>query len=313
MLNGKIKAQGEPIPACRIPRTPSKWTLAFGLVLMSSAAPSVQADYYPAATFPGDKANNGSGGWGIYYHSGTQGRTRWSDEASQNPDHKQNPELRTENGVSFRRFKLYAYSPYDPAGTHRFLGAEIRTNKSYGYTGIDPNVPAGQARTFTAKVRLANVASGAIAAFYPYGGAGDEIDFEYLGTLLPSHLWLNVHNDGGQLNEGAQWPVSKTWTAWHNYRIKWSPGTVEWFIDDYKTAVRRVDSPDPVPDEKLQVHLNIWAPDNKGQDAFGTAYDGDLQPAATETAALVSYFDVAGVSTGIEPKAKGKATSKRRY
>lgn len=62
--------------------------------------------------------------------------------------------------------------------------------------------------------------------------------------------------------------------AYHDYEMRWTPGKVEWAIDN--TVVRTVTG-EEVPNDPMSARFNIWVPDS----GFTSAFDPTLVPAAS--------------------------------
>lgn len=204
------------------------------------------------------------------------------------------PVLMSDDGADgkYLRFKLSTYNPNNskPGRTGKFLwGTEMQTLRKFG-----PPLP-GRAIEFESRLRLPFLFPSMIGSFYTYGQkerAGtvfsDELDFEYVGENRGNEVQLVSWNDYGRRNDGQPIPNQGPGTGlelgvtgegglprheinrrdWHLLKFRWlclSPGVyrVEFLskqrpADTYRViyTANRI-----VPDEPMEIHLNIWASD----------------------------------------------------
>ena len=104
------------------------------------------------------------------------------------------PEMASENGTGFARFKLDSYNP-DPKNGGSFLrGTEAFSKAQFSL---------GNGMEFETRLRGKNLPRGIVFAFFTYGERGmwpntylkEEIDFEFLTNFAKDHLWLNIWDD----------------------------------------------------------------------------------------------------------------------
>ena len=128
----------------------------------------------------------------------------------------------------------------------------------------------------------------------------DEIDVELLSNEAndDNRVLTNTWNDknfttdeGNSAFVPASVPPPSPYdlNAYHDYEIRWTPGKVQWSIDD--TVVRTVTGAD-VPDDPMTSRFNIWVPDS----GFPAAYDASLQPAANANDNQTYTMEVDSVS-----------------
>jgi hypothetical protein len=174
------------------------------------------------------------------------------------------------------RLQLDTYNPSALVPGDSFFGSEIDTLESYAVEeGLE----------FEARVRLVSpLPAGLVGALFsfvylPPSGTRDEIDFELLSNDLVAareRVLTNVFD-----NDDFSQPGDKAFVdvagldldAFHVYRVRWLADRVQWFVDG--ALVR--EELGTVPDDPMNVRLNLWAPDA----SFVEAYDASLQPATT--------------------------------
>jgi hypothetical protein len=185
------------------------------------------------------------------------------------------------------RLQLDTYNPSALVPGDSFFGSEIDTLETFAVEGgLD----------FEARVRLVSpLPAGLVGALFsfvylPASGARDEIDFELLSNDLVAareRVLTNVfeNDDFSQPGDKAFADVAGLdLDAFHVYRVRWLAGRVQWFVDG--ALVR--EEHDSVPDDPMNVRLNLWAPDS----FFVEAYDASLQPVATPEENEVFFYEV---------------------
>jgi len=128
----------------------------------------------------------------------------------------------------------------------------------------------------------------------------DEIDVELLSNEAngDNRVLTNVWDDenfidGAGASEfvpGSVPPASPyDLNAYHDYEIRWTPGQVQYSIDD---TVVRTYTGDEVPNDPMSARFNIWVPDS----GFSEAYDAGLTPATSAGAGSTYTMEVDSVS-----------------
>lgn len=168
-----------------------------------------------------------------------------------------------------------------------FFGSEIDSAEAHA-------VEAGL--EFEARMRLvAPLPGGLVGAvfsfvFLPGLNARDEIDFELLSNDLAAgeaRVLTNVFDDDDFSQPGVKAFADVAGSgleAFHVYGVRWLPDRVQWLIDG--VLVR--EELGTVPDDPMNVRLNLWAPDA----FFVEAYDVALQPAAAPEDNEVFFAEV---------------------
>jgi hypothetical protein len=175
--------------------------------------------------------------------------------------------------------ELSTNNPLDP-GTS-FFGTDLITKRNFIVGG-------GLRMTTRMRVDGPTAAQGGmVAAAFMYDVTRenppgtlvrDEIDHELLtnnSTGAPPHsTFTNVWDDGSFASGGSGQfianPSGFAISAFHDYRIDWTPTSVKWYIDG--TLVRTETT--IVPDDPMRAHWNFWAPDI----TFTAAYNAGLVP-----------------------------------
>ncbi len=167
-----------------------------------------------------------------------------------------------------------------------FSGGELHSKR---------NFVVGGGLRFEARARLSNPVPGLVGGVFLFDVqrlnsngnlVRDEIDHELLSNNT-QQVFTNYWNDGSFAGPDAggdpsfHSPTSFDMTQFHDYRVDWRPNRIDWYVDD--NLIRSQTS--NVPDDPMQVRMNLWAPD----DVFAQAYNAGLQPAAS-AAANQSYF-----------------------
>lgn len=216
----------------------------------------------------------------------TQGRTHFPNPEPWLP----NGEFpRVQDGVCIIEHHLY--NRYDLGNPNQwFLGGEIHTHMPF-----EPTRPY----RFEARVKCysdscssdpcVSYPNGLVTSFFTYGYDGsnsDEIDFEYLSNLTNDDsnypdgdpVLTNTWNDSHQCPEYVE-TDGLDLAEWNTFRIYWYPGLrrVVWtWLDpnNGETWLRTETADSCVPDERMHLYFNFWAPDAGWPEAF----DADLQP-----------------------------------
>ncbi len=165
------------------------------------------------------------------------------------------------------------------ASTGLFLGGELHTKRNFA---------RGGGLSFEVRARMPNPVPGLVGGIFLFdvnrtNAAGDlvrdEIDHELISNDT-GQAFTNYWDDGSFFGsdaggDGAQQVPFAGFdsTQFHDYRIDWLPNRVDWYVDN--TLIRSITS--NVPDDPMQLRLNLWAPD----EGFTTAFSSSLQPAQT--------------------------------
>lgn len=218
--------------------------------------------------------------WTAYDSTYAYGRTQFGLQ----------PSVASEGATSFARLGVRNYSGN---ASFPFRGTEISST----------TFELGTGKEMEARVRVTDLPSGLIGAFWAYGSRGtfgtssfrsDEIDIEFLTKQSRSSLLLTNWNDWDPSNPtyedgihhaGVTTSVAGLdWSGWNVYKIRWLPDRTEWFVNG-----ALIQSLAPAhPDQPLAVRFNAWAPDA----SFQAAYDPALAPASSEGAAQTYSLDV---------------------
>jgi Glycosyl hydrolases family 16 len=206
------------------------------------------------------------------------GRTQFRGDSATDLPQQGIAEASAEDG-KVMEVNLDTYSPIDPG--NQFLGTDVLTKRNFGRAG---------GISYEARMRLKpTTTAGLVGSGFLYNvtresppgtTVRDEIDLEMLGNQATGAMtqdpFTNVWNDGNFASPGNGGYVDISGfdlTQFHNYRVDWTPQSVKWYVDNQ--LVRTVTS--GVPDDPMNLHFNLWAPDSSFADAFSSA----LQPAAT--------------------------------
>ena len=218
--------------------------------------------------------------WTAYDGSYAYGRTQFGLQ----------PSIASEGATAFARLSVRNFSGN---ASFPFRGTEI----------FSPTFELGTGKEMEARVRVTDLPSGLIAAFWAYNSRGefgasgfrsDEIDIEFLTKQPRNSLLLTNWNDWNPSSptyeDGVHHAGVTTSVAgldrgqWNVYKIRWLPDRTEWFVNG-----SLVQSLAPAhPDGPLAVRFNAWAPDS----SFQAAHDPALTPAPSEAEAQNYSFDV---------------------
>lgn len=173
-----------------------------------------------------------------------------------------------------------------------FAGAELITKRNFALAG---------GLRFEVRARVLTPVSGIVGGIFLYDVqrlnseeliTRDEVDFEVL-TNDTSQAFTNMWNDGTFVGDdstgsGAFVTVSGyDATQFHDYRVDWLPGEMNWYIDGELVRTET----DNVPDDPMRLHMNYWVPDS----TFVDAYDANLQPATSSATGQVFEMEVDSV------------------
>ncbi|HMO84164.1 MAG TPA: family 16 glycosylhydrolase [Lacipirellulaceae bacterium] len=164
-----------------------------------------------------------------------------------------------------------------------FLGTDLITKRNFARGG-------GLRMVTRMRVDAATAAQGGLVAapflydvqreIAPGVLVRDEIDHELITNYSSAgnpNTFTNVWNDGDFSSPGAGQVITRppgfNIAEFHDYRIDWTPTSVQWYINDVLVRTET----GVVPDDPMRAHWNFWAP---GSD-FTAAYNAGLMPSAT--------------------------------
>jgi hypothetical protein len=177
---------------------------------------------------------------------------------------------------------LDTFSPVDPG--NQFLGTDLLTKRNFARAG---------GLTFEARMRLKPTTTGGLVdGFFlfdttrenpPGTLVRDEIDFELISNQATGAAtqdpFTNYWNDEPFSDPGDGQFVNVAGldlTQFQDYKVEWTPQHIKWYVNDQLVRTQTSN----VPDDPMNLHFNLWAPDSSFADAFNAA----LQPAATSGA-----------------------------
>jgi beta-glucanase (GH16 family) len=79
-----------------------------------------------------------------------------------------------------------------------------------------------------------------INVFYNPGPDGTKLEYGYRGTPVLIDLGFDAA------------------LQYHDYSIIWKPTEIEWCVDDEVIYQRELWDPTPIPDQSLQLNINLW-------------------------------------------------------
>lgn len=240
---------------------------AIGLITMLSLSPFSQAK--PALEDPLTELDSNlwwvSDGWS----NGFPSYSRWESEA-----------------ISHSTEGMAITLSHAPNGIDEFefQSGELRSEAFYGYGCYE--------------VEMKPIAEpGAISSFFLFSGPFDkpnngngmhnEIDIEFLGydtNVMQINYWTN-DDRYAQSHEQLIYLDFDASEDFHRYGIKWTKGSIKWYIDGELVYTVKNSNYDPIPsakDSRLRIMMNVWAADdrisnwagefNKDPDTYLTAY-----------------------------------------
>ncbi len=191
---------------------------------------------------------------------------------------------------------------------NRFYGAEILSRSSFALGGglrWEARVKLGSSLdggTTSSGAPIMTPPSGLVGGAFLFDvvnpGATtlvrDEIDFELL-SKQNDKIFTNIYNDegftgtegDGELSAANPVPGYSPFN-YHDYKIEWTPGRVDFFIDE--TLIRTETQPGNVhvPNDPMTAHFNLWGPDS----GFAEAFDASIMPAGTSAANTVYTMSI---------------------
>lgn len=142
-----------------------------------------------------------------------------------------------------------------PTRVREFTAAAIASRQSYRYG------------TFRAVLKPSDT-PGLITGFFLHrNGPRQEIDIEFLGkdtTKILVNVFYNPGPSGTKLEYGYIGTPAlielgfDAATEFHTYEIEWHPDRIVWRVDGSDVHVRHLWQPTPIPDQPLELNLNLW-------------------------------------------------------
>ena len=136
-----------------------------------------------------------------------------------------------------------------------FTSAAIASTQSYLY---------GVVRAEMRPPRVTGLVTG---LFLHRNGPRQEIDIEFLGkdtTKMLVNVFYNPGTEGTKLEYGYRGTptlIDLGFDAsedFHYYEIEWTPCAIRWRVDGKLVYERTLWNPTPIPDQPLQVNVNLW-------------------------------------------------------
>lgn len=160
---------------------------------------------------------------------------------------------------------------------------------------------------FRAELRPTNV-PGLITGFFLHRNEPrQEIDIEFLGrdtTKLLVNVYYNPGPPGTKLEygyRGAPTEIDLGFDAaedFHIYEIEWQPDRIRWRVDGVVVYERFVWNPTPIPDQPLELNLNLWH--SRSTELAGRLALDEL-PATTELRSIEIYKNFMPAALGASP------------
>ncbi|MDJ0798684.1 MAG: family 16 glycosylhydrolase [Calothrix sp. MO_167.B12] len=190
--------------------------------------------------------------------------------------------------------RLDTHNPSASTPGDSFFGSEIRTAKFGQSSGL----------AFEARIAWTGpIQRGIVAGFFSYtirdgNGDGrinktdphDEITFELLGNEIDNALQnpnqkqqvlTNVYNDDPLEEPGDKElvPIDGDLRNFNTFRVEWLSDRVRWLINGVEVRTEF----DTVPDEDMDIRLNIWAAADNFPHAFDASFKPTSNPAENQT------------------------------
>lgn len=137
------------------------------------------------------------------------------------------------------------------------VGGEIQSKQTFGYGTYD--IVMRMSSTSPTANGAGSIVSGSDSGFFTFlNNSETEIDIEYLGAN-PSNIWLTNWINTTPANPPTQHQYSEPAAAgladgFHDYKMVWAPGKVDWYIDGKLMAEHTQD----VPSKPAYIMLNFW-------------------------------------------------------
>lgn len=156
--------------------------------------------------------------------------------------------------------------------------------------------------TFRAELRPPRVSGLITGLFLHRNGPRQEIDIEFLGKDT-SKMLVNVFYNPGPENTKLEYGYRGTPTlidlgfdaaeSFHIYEIDWQPSLIRWAVDGEVVYERNIWDPTPIPNQPLQLNLNLWHSRSK---EFAGSLDSAQLPVSTSIRSIEIYSDPRTVS-----------------
>lgn len=192
-----------------------------------------------------------------------------------------------------------------PNSFNSFQGSEAITKQAWQAT-------ASNGIAFQGELRFQSTQGGMITGFFSYEQypwpptnhpTHDELDFEILTTQL-AKISTNTFTNASGTDSPHSVPVpANAFQTFHTYRMEWYADSVLWFFDGQ--LLRTESRSQFIPNTPQELHLNLWGvpggPNpsqwgiNPGDPTGPKVGDPSFQPAPTQGANQVYYFDVSHV------------------
>jgi len=196
-------------------------------------------------------------------------------------------------------------TPGDPG--NRFYGAEFQSRSSFALGGglrwearlkLGSSLDGG---TTSGGAPILAPPSGVVGGAFLFDVVNpgdvtlvrDELDFELLSKQSTS-IFTNLYNDEGFTGPAGDGLLTPNPVGgyspynYHDYKIEWTPGKVEYFIDNVSIRTETNPSNTHVPDDPMTAHFNLWGPDS----GFSDAFDPNFVPVGTSAENTVYTMSV---------------------
>lgn len=141
--------------------------------------------------------------------------------------------------------------------------------------------------SFAARLKPAR-GSGVITGFFLHrNGPRQEIDIEFRGkdtTKMLVNVFYNPGPRGTRLEYGYRGTPTEIDLGFdaaedfHDYAIEWNQNEIQWQVDGQTVYARHAWGPTPIPDQPLELNVNIWTSRSK---EFAGRLDSGALPATT--------------------------------
>lgn len=247
----------------------------------------------------------------------TLGRTHFPDPLSTTGPF---PRIEQQGADQFCVIEHHLYNPWDLGDPNTwFLGGEIHTVQEFDAT---------RAHRFEARVRSNPIPDGLVTSFFTYGFDGaksDEIDFEFVSNKTNDDVTYpngdpvltNTYNESFQKPQFVA-PEGLDLTTWNTFRIYWYPSLrrIDWtWVDPIngETLLRTEDDVFFVPDEKMALYFNFWAPCYTSWvhdcDPWDDAADANLQPVNDPSQNEIYRYEIDHVEVRVQSEATPAASN----
>lgn len=141
---------------------------------------------------------------------------------------------------------------------------------------------------FKAVLRPSRAPGVVTGMFLHRNGPRQEIDIEFLGKDT-SKMLVNVFYNPGPQGTKLEYGYRGTPTlvdlgfdaaaGFHTYEIDWRPNTIRWLVDNEVIYERMIWAPTPIPDQPLQLNINLWH--SRSKELAGTLTSAHLPASAS--------------------------------